>query len=389
MKLTNFDYSPNTRIIFGCKSIDDIGEEAVQLGGKHVLLVTDKGVAEAGHVKGVIANLESCNLHTVIFDDVRENPTTEDVNHCLQLASEHPIDLIIGLGGGSSLDTAKGCNFLLTNGGEMKDYLGIGKAKKPMLPMIAVPTTAGTGSETQSFALISDEITHQKMACGDSKATPKIAILDPELTLSQPKKVAICTAIDAITHAVESAVTTKQNPISLLFAKEAFKMAQSGFESMVSDPENIAARSKLLLGASYAGIAIENSMLGAAHAAANPLTAHYGIVHGNAVGVMLPHIVRFNCDDSTSQKIYAELVADIGIANEKYKTDDAVNRFVERIDYLVGLAGFSDIKLGHNINEAELSMLANEASKQWTANFNPRKIVASDFARIYRKVLGC
>ncbi len=386
--MTNFYYSPITRIAFGCKSIDSIGKEVVHLGGKHVLLVTDNGVAEAGHVDRVVSNLESCQIRVAIFDGVSENPTTNDVRNCLKLARERPIDLIIGLGGGSSLDTAKGCNFLLTNGGNMQDYWGMGKAKNSMLPMIAIPTTAGTGSETQSFALISDEITHRKMACGDPKATPKIAILDPEVTLSQPKNVALCTGIDAIAHAVESFVSKNRNPISSMFAKEAFALTQSSFPSIVKDPANIEARSKMLLGASYAGIAIENSMLGAAHAAANPLTAHYGVVHGAAVGVLLPYVMKFNCFDSSVKSLYADLATCSGLQSTG-KTEDSADALVDSIQSLIDLAGFRELLKSYNIKNNDAPLLAKAATEQWTANFNPKPIRESDFVELYEKILEC
>src|SRR5437016_7094849 len=181
-----------------------------------------------------------------VFHRGHENPTTADVDACVAVAREEDIDGIIGVGGGSSLDTAKGCNFLLTNGGRMQDYWGAGKATKPMLPLIAIPTTAGTGSECQSFALISDENSHQKMACGDPKAAARVAILDPALTLSQPQRVTACTGIDAIAHAVETAVTTRRNPFSVMYSHEAFKLAVTSFPRVLSHPDDLAARGRLL-----------------------------------------------------------------------------------------------------------------------------------------------
>ena len=220
-------------------------------------------------------------------DGVIENPTTRCVENCVQAARAAGADILIGLGGGSSMDTAKGCNFLLTNGGQMRDYWGVGKATKSMLPLIAIPTTAGTGSECQSAALIADEVTHQKMACLDPKAAARIAILDPELTLSQPRRVAACTGIDALSHAVETAVTTKRSPLSRAYSLEAFRLCGGHLSRALNEPGDLEARSGMLLGAAFAGTAIENSMLGAAHAAANPLTARFGVTHGVAVGLML------------------------------------------------------------------------------------------------------
>src|SRR5260221_6151964 len=179
MHSPGFDFQPRTRVVFGAETIERIGELARELGARHALLVTDKGIVEAGHPARAIGFIEAAGLHVTTYDAVRENPTTVDVDRCVEAARQADIDLIIGLGGGSSMDTAKGCNFLLTNGGRMQDYWGVGKATREMLPLIAVPTTAGTGSECQSFALIADEETHQKMACGDPKASARVALLDP------------------------------------------------------------------------------------------------------------------------------------------------------------------------------------------------------------------
>ena len=192
--LAGFDLQPRTRLVFGNDSLEKVGALARELGANRVLLVTDKGIVAAGHASRAVGLLEAAGLHVAVFDSVRENPTTKDVARCLALAREHKTDLFVGLGGGSSMDTAKGTNFLLTNGGEMKDYWGVGKAKLPMLPLIAIPTTAGTGSECQCAALIAEEESHLKMACLDPKAVARVAILDPLLTVSQPARVTACVA---------------------------------------------------------------------------------------------------------------------------------------------------------------------------------------------------
>src|SRR5215470_13270123 len=192
------------------------------------------------------------------------------------------------------MDCAKGINFLYSNGGQIQDYWGVGKATKPMLPMIAVPTTAGTGSETQSFALISDSKTHVKMACGDKKASFRVALLDPELTVTQPPRVTALTGIDAVAHALESYVARTRNSASMAFSREAWLLLGGNFAHVIADPKDLDARGGMQLGASFAGLAIENSMLGAAHSLANPLTAEFNIAHGQAVGLMLPHVIRRN-----------------------------------------------------------------------------------------------
>ena len=192
------------------------------------------------------------------------------------------------------MDCCKGINFVYSCGGTIHDYHGVGKATCDMLPMIAIPTTAGTGSEAQSFALISDAKTHTKMACGDPRAACRIAILDPELTLTQPTNVSALTGIDAISHAVETYVTKRRNVISTTYSRRSFGMLARGFSRVLEQPDDLEARSCMQLGAFLAGMAIETSMLGAAHACANPLTAKYQITHGLAVSLMLPHVIELN-----------------------------------------------------------------------------------------------
>jgi alcohol dehydrogenase len=367
-----FDHQPRTRVIFGVDAVERVGELAAEIGMKMPLLVTDPGVVAAGHAERVRQSLRRAGIEPVVFDKVRENPTTGDVQDCLHAAKVSPIDGIIGLGGGSSMDTAKGCNFLLTNGGRMQDYWGVGKAARPMLPLIAIPTTAGTGSECQSFALIADEITHQKMACGDPKAAARVAILDPALTISQPARVTACTGVDALSHALETAVSTKRNTLSLAYSREAFRLCSCSLPDVFQNGNDLEARAGMLLGAALAGLAIENSMLGAAHAAANPLTAHFGIVHGQAVGIMLPWVVRFNAEQPETARLYEAL------------EPGGIGRLMSRLDWLLNLAGMPRSLGECPVKAAAIPSLAAEAAKQWTAAFNPRPLAGADFASLYQ-----
>ncbi len=380
--LASFDFQSRTRLVFGIGSIGRVGEFAKNLPAKKILLVTDAGIVTAGHAECVQKLLTAEKLSVFVFDQVRENPTTRCVDRCVAFAKANQIDAIVGLGGGSSMDTAKGCNFLLTNGGEMKDYWGVGKATKPMLPLIAIPTTAGTGSECQSAALIADEVTHQKMACLDPKAAARIAILDPALTLSQPPRVTACTGIDAIAHAVETAVTKKRNPISLLYSHEAFRLTANNFSKVLQNPRDLDARGRVLLGAAFAGTAIENSMLGAAHSAANPLTAHNGMVHGQAVGLILPHVVRFNGEQSEARQSYANLAQLAGISS----APDDRRRWMDLIEWLKSTLVSAQMPTSLEecgVEPSQIPSLADEAARQWTAQFNPRTMEKTDFVRIF------
>jgi len=368
-----FDFQPNIRVIFGENTLNQIGCLIKELSGHRVLLVTDAGLLRSGHVERALHFLQKESLEVFIFSDVEENPTTHHVENGVRFAKKNaPIDLIIACGGGSAMDCAKGINFLLTNGGKMEDYWGVDKATKPMLPSIGIPTTAGTGSEAQSFALIAQEKTHLKMACGDKKARFRVAILDPALLTTVPRKVAAVTGIDAISHAIESYVCTKRNPLSQMFAKEAWRLLEKGFELILKEPANIAAQSDILLGAHFAGMAIENSMLGAAHACANPLTATYDITHGIAIGLMLPHVIRFN------SRMVNELYADL-IAITKNSTGDLHERVVQ----LKTAAGLPQQLRECGVKESALPELAKAAATQWTAKFNPRLITEIELLELY------
>ena len=357
------------RVVFGSGRLKQLGAITADEGASRVLLVTEPGIVRAGHADRAKSILREAGLEVTVFSGVEENPTTEHVAAGVSVARELGIDFLVGLGGGSAMDCAKGINFILTNGGRMQDYWGIGKAPRPMLPLIAVPTTAGTGSEAQSFALITDPVTHQKMACGDEKALPRVAILDPELTATMPRKVAAATGIDAVAHAVETAGTKKRTAISREISRWAWQHLEPWYEESIRDPGNAEAREPMLLGAHLAGVAIEKSMLGAAHACANPLTAVYGVVHGVAVGLMLPHVVRFNA--AAGENPYAELNADA----------EALARRIEAMLDAVGLPRRLDQCA---VPEGGLTELAALAATQWTATFNPRPVDAAALLSIYR-----
>jgi alcohol dehydrogenase len=320
------------------------------------------------------------------FDGVIENPTTRTVDQCVAAARDAKIDFFVGLGGGSSIDTARGANFLLTGGGRMEDYWGVDKATKPMLPLIAVPTTAGTGSECQSFALISQEETHVKMACGDHKAAARVAVLDPQLTLTQPTWVAATTGVDCLAHAIESAVTKRRTPMSQMLSFEAFRLGREGIEGWLADPKDLLARGNALLGAALAGMAIENSMLGAAHAGANPLTTHHGVPHGQAVGIMLPSVVRYNSEVSEVRTIYQRLISHAGMAVGDGNASGASERLASYLEGLLERAGLSPALERLKIRDPDLELLAAEAAGQWTAQFNPRPIGTDGFLWIYSSV---
>jgi alcohol dehydrogenase len=263
----------------------------------------------------------------------------------------------------------------------MQDYWGQGKATGPLLPMIAVPTTAGTGSETQSYALIADAQTHVKMACGDKRAAFRVAILDPELTLTQPPRVTALTGIDAISHAIETYVSRAANPLSQMFSRQAWQHLFQGFDGVLEASNQRSPRESMQLGACFAGLAIENSMLGAAHALANPLTATYGIAHGEAIGIVLPHMILRNGQSEAAPR-FEELCRDVD-PDEGSFGGDAAQGLAAYITEMVERGGLAGCLSDCGVDHERLPALAADATKQWTGKFNPVELTEADYVKLY------
>jgi alcohol dehydrogenase len=380
-----FDFHCPTRIVFGAGKVDELGPIASALGAKRVLVVSDPGIVAAGHTQRGIDSLARFGVAVTLFDGVGENPTTEHVEAGLKVAHDFNPDHLVGLGGGSSMDCAKGINFLYSCGGRMQDYWGEGKATGPLLPMIAVPTTAGTGSETQSYALIADAQTHVKMACGDKRAAFRVAILDPALTVTQPQRVTALTGIDALAHAIETYVTKRRSAISLAFSREAWRHLAPNFQRVIDEPDNLTARGEMQLGACLAGLAIENSMLGAAHALANPLTAEYEIVHGEAIALMLPHVIRHN--GRRVADWYHELLHSNGQMVDVVTASHAPDALADYVAANSRRAGLASTLTECGVRREKLPELAAGAAKQWTGKFNPVELSERDFQQLYETAL--
>jgi alcohol dehydrogenase len=374
-----FEFNPRTRAIFGPGCVERVGTAARELKFQRVLLVADQGLVEAGHVARVRRSLEAASMTVFPFHDVRENPDSATVEAGRAWAEPHHVDAIVALGGGSSLDAAKGINFLLTNGGTMADYRGYARAQHPLLPMIGIPATAGTGSEAQSYAVIADAGTHMKMACGDPTAAFRIALLDPELTVTAPRHVTALAGFDAIAHAVETAVTTKQTALSDMYSREAWRLLSGAFERVLLHPTDLEARAAMLVGAHFAGIAIEQSMLGAAHACANPLTARYNIGHGLALAMLLPTVVRWNASVAHDRN-----AALLGSPRRRARDEDAAESLARRLEDLARAGGLTLRLRDVGVEAAALPELAAQAEQQWTGTFNPRRLDAAGALEIYK-----
>ncbi|HEX4955542.1 MAG TPA: iron-containing alcohol dehydrogenase [Thermoanaerobaculia bacterium] len=364
---------------FGAGCLAELGQEARRIGARRALLVTDAGVAAAGHVERALETLAAAGVAVEVFAEVPENPTGASLAPGAERCRQVDADLLVAVGGGSALDAAKGINFLATQGGVMEDYWGHGKANRAMLPAIGVPTTAGTGSDAQSYAVLNHTEKEEpgdrhgrKMACGDDKARFRTILLDPELAVTAPRAVRASAGMDALSHAVESLVTKRGNALSQLYAVGAWNLLEPAFEEALEPVPAVETMGAMLLGAHFAGAAIEASMLGAAHAAANPLTARFGIVHGQAVALMLPQVVRWNGAEVSAT--YARLVGE---------GPRAAERLALRLEELRRQAGLPERLSALGIAREELPRLAARAAREWTGTFNPRPVGLAEFLGLY------
>ena len=373
-----FEFNPRTRVVFGPGCVERVGAAARELNFRRALLVADAGLLAAGHVAAVRRSLEAASVVVLPYHEFGENPDSDMVDAGRAWAEPQHIDSIVALGGGSSLDAAKGINFLLTNGGGIADYRGYGKARNPLLPMIGIPTTAGTGSEAQSYAVIADAGTHMKMACGDPGAAFKVAILDPLLTTTAPRHVTAMAGMDAIAHAVETAATMKRTALSDMYSHEAWRLLSGAFERVLLHPADLEARSAMLAGAHFAGVAIEQSMLGAAHACANPVTAKYRITHGLALAILLPAVVRWN--GQVAQERYSAL---LGSPRRRARDEDPAESLARRLEDFAAAGGLAVTLREAGVEATALPELAADAAQQWTGTFNPRPFDAMGALEIY------
>ena len=371
------------RILFGLGAVEKVGPEAQLLKAKKVLIITDPGIIQSGLLENIEKSLQSVGLPFVIFDGVEPDPRIEVVEKSVEKAKKEGINLIIGFGGGSSLDIAKVTSILMTNPGKIDGFFGIDLVPNPGVPVILVPTTAGTGSEVTPIAILSD--TKEKLKKGIVSATlfPEVAIVDPKLTVGLPPPVTAFTGMDALTHAIESFYSINATDLSDLLAFRAMELLSKNIRMAYAHGENLVARSKMMEGSLLAGIAFANAGVGAVHAFAYPLGGEFHLAHGLTNTLMLPYVMRYNimgCPSKFAQmaKAFGEKVEGI---SELVGAEIAV-RFVERLsDDLRVPRRLRDVK----IPESAIPGLAEGAMKvtRLLAN-NPRKITLEDAVAIYK-----
>lgn len=290
-----FEYGLGARVLYKAGLAREIGQLInTHLGARRAFIVADKGVVDAGLLEPVIGGLKDEIELVGIFDDVPANSSVSRVAEGAAAAREAGADLIIAVGGGSPIDTAKGIRILLTLDGNIPDYEGYNVIEQTLVPMVAIPTTAGTGSEVTPIAVILDEDDDRKISIVSRYVMPDLAVLDPELTRSLPPRLTAATAIDALSHAIESYVSTENNPFSDTMSLSAIDMIASSLRDAVHNGEDMEARGQLLIASCMAGIACGNSYFGVIHAFAHAIGAKYHVHHGTLIGILMPHGMRYN-----------------------------------------------------------------------------------------------
>jgi alcohol dehydrogenase class IV len=373
-------------ILAGIGALERLGQEAKGIGAKKALVVTDKGVIDSGIGKKIKGQLEREGISVVIFDQVISDPDIANVETCMEMAKKEKFDLIVGVGGGSSMDIASITSVMLTNPGTVYDYFGINLVKNPGIPTILIPTTAGTGAEVTPNAILTDTKEKLKKAIVSPYIIPRVAIVDPLLTLSMPPTVTSSSGIDALTHAIESYTSNNATLLTDLFAKEAIILIGRSLRTAVANGNNLEARYDMSIGSLYAGISLANAGVTAVHALAYPLGGQFNIAHGIANGLLLPYVMEFNVLGNIPKfaqiaKFLGEKFDHLSLLDQAYQAPKAVK------------AIYRDLKIPQSLTELKVPKEAISGMAKAAMNVtrlmgnNPRTMTVQDVERIYEKAL--
>ena len=368
------------KIIAGSNAIETLGKEIVGIGRKPLLIIGSGSIKQNGTFDRLAAGL---GANYALFENVPSDPDIETVNAGLTVYRTNDCDCIVAVGGGSVLDAAKAIGLLATNPGKITDYeFTPPKYKCP--PIMAIPTTAGTGSEVTKWSIITDPVLKKKMAIGHEYLMPTMVVLDPILTISMPREVTAATGMDALTHAIEAFISDKATPLSELWSLKAISMLTKNILTATYNPTDIHARTEMLLGQMYAGVAFNNSSVALVHAMSRPLGAYYGIGHGEANAMLLATVLDFNRLACTDR--YKPIAEAVGIRTENKDRDYIAKSLVSYVAEL-----FSELPLKSKLRQFEVSVddipkMAKDAYVNASAKVNPRKALESEVISIYKSI---
>ena len=380
---THVFFSP-TKITVGLNAASQVAQEVKQFGGSRVLIVTDPGVVAAELIAPIESSLTSGAIDYVVYDGVEPEPPSRVIDRGAEIMQAEGCDLVLGVGGGSSLDVAKGISILAVNKGKILDYCGIDQVPQNGAPMILMPTTAGTGSEVTRVLVLTDEEQNTKNVVFTPYALANAAIVDPLLSLSMPPTVTADTGMDAMVHAIETYVSMNATVFSDIFAESAIQLIADYLPAAWAKGSNTEARYNMSLAATLAGLAFGSGGLGAVHALAYPLGTEYHMTHGRTNAIMLPHIMQYNIPGSPER--YARIAELMGKDIEGYGLLEAADLAVESIRELLDTINVSCQIKDYGIPEADLPKLADGAMKQARLFVpNPRDLNQEDVVSIYRE----
>lgn len=369
---------------FGFGASEAAGEELCRLGSRQVLVVSDPVMAKLGYVDKLRENLSAAGLRHVVYDQVDSEPTDKHVAGGLETLKEAGCDALVAIGGGSALDAAKAIAMLATNGGTISDYAGIGKVKQASLPVVAVPTTAGTGSEVTIFTVITDLARSVKMLIGSPWLMPSVALVDPELTLTMPKSITAATGLDALTHAIESYVSAKAQAMSRMYSLEAIRLLCAELERAYREPANREARSQVMLGALLAGIAFSNASVALVHGMSRPIGAYFHVPHGIANAALLKTVTGFSLPGAPQR--YAEVAQAMGVATAGLSAEAAAQAGLGRMQALVKALDVPPLKdLGVDKGKLDrvVKQMAVDALASGSPGNNPRVPTEQEIVELY------
>jgi alcohol dehydrogenase class IV len=383
--MSQFVFETVPKIVCEQGAAGRIGDHARQLGMHHVYLVTDRFLFDTGLLKGALDSLKATGIKTTVFADVQADPPVDSVLAAVDQAREAGVDGVIGFGGGSSMDTAKLVALLVKTPQALPDIYGVGLARGPRLPLIQVPTTAGTGSEVTAISILTTP-SNEKKGVVSSFLYPDVALLDSLLTLGLPPRVTAMTGVDAMVHAIEAYTSRhKKNPLSDSLAVQALTMLYNNIRTVIKDGKNAEARESMLLGSLFAGMAFANAPVAAVHALAYPLGGHYHLPHGLTNALVLVPVLEFNRDAAAQR--YAELGRAI-LPGRSFANDaEAANAFIDAMRALVAEMPFEQDLKSAGVPEGDLEMLAKDAMNvQRLLVNNPRDVAYEDALAMYRAV---
>jgi alcohol dehydrogenase class IV len=375
--------SPNL-ILAGFGALDKMGEEAANLEAKKALLVTDKGIIDSGVSAKVEKVLTDQKITVDVFNQVIPDPDIACCEKCIDMAKAGSYDLIVGVGGGSAMDIASVTSTLCTNPGSVNDYFGINLLKKQGIPTFLVATTAGTGAEVTPNAILTDTAAKLKKGIVSPHILPRAAVVDPELTISMPPRVTSFTGMDALTHAIESYTSMNATPLTDLYAREAIRLIGRSLRMAVARGDRRDARYDMSIGSLYAGISLANAGVGAVHALAYPLGGQFNVPHGIANGILLPHVMEFNCPGDVVK--FAEVAVLLGERVECLSPVEAAYRSVEAVKNLLRDVDMPTTLTELNIPRSAIPEMAAASINvtRLMAN-NPRRMTVKDSEKVYEK----